>query len=119
MRHRHETYSTKRAIPIDISMDKDSYTIVADLPGFELSEISIEADFESLTIQAKRETSEDEPKKNYVHRERFATEYVRTLGFKKPVNPNEAKVNLKDGILVIYIPLAENSKTVKLVPKTN
>ena len=119
MVHRHEAYSSKRAIPIDISLDNDAYTIVADVPGFELSDISIEADFETLKIEAKREISDEEPKKNYLHRERFANEYVRSLKFSKPVNPKDAKVTLKDGILVIYIPLAENSKAVKLVPETN
>ena len=119
MVHRHEAYSSKRAIPIDISLDNDAYTIVADVPGFELSDISIEADFETLKIEAKREISDEEPKKNYLHRERFANEYVRSLKFSKPVNPKDAKVTLKDGILVIYIPLAENSRAVKLVPETN
>jgi HSP20 family protein len=119
MVHRHESYSRKRAIPIDISLDNDAYTIVADVPGFELSDISIEADFESLKIEAKRDAGEEETKKNYLHRERFVNEYLRSLKFAKPVNPKEAKVTLKDGILVVYIPLAENSKPVKLVPETN
>lgn len=119
MGRRHESYSRKRAISIDISLDNDAYTIVADLPGFDLAEISIEADFETLKINAKREIDEEAPKKNYLHRERFANEYVRSLKFSKIVNPKEAKVTLKDGILVVYIPLSENSRAVKLVPETN
>ena len=102
-------------IPIDIELTNDAYTITADVPGFSQEEIEIEANFESLTIRAKRsEDTEENSEVKYLHRERFASEFSRKIGFPKPVNPNNAKTSIKDGVLSIYMPLSENAKTVSL-----
>ena len=102
-------------IPIDIELNSEAYTITADVPGFSQEDIEIEANFEYLSIKAKRsEETEENSEVKYLHRERFATVFSRKIQFGKPVNPSNAKTSIKDGVLTVYMPLSENAKTVSL-----
>ena len=121
---------------VDVIETDESYIVKANLPGFEKDEIDIEADFETLKFTASHkeeveskelvETNDDaevtEVEKtpvNYLHRERSQVTLSRTMTFAKPINANEAKVTLENGVLEIVLPFSEKAKTVKLIPAEN
>ena len=107
------------AVPVDVVELEDSFIVQANLPGFELNELSVELDFETLKISAKKEQTEEEKETKYLHRERYTTQMARTLRFHKPVDANRTSSSFKNGVLSITIPFAEIAKTVTLVPETN
>ena len=110
--YRERTY----LIPLDLIEEKQSFLIEADLPGFTVEEIDIEASFDQLTINAERivEEVEGEVESNFIRRERLAQKLTREVHFNKPVNAAEAKVNLQNGVLTITIPIAKEAQKVKL-----
>ena len=109
------------AVPVDVVELEDSFIVQANLPGFELSELNVELDFETLKISAKKEEKEEKEEKEvkYLHRERFTKQISRTMRFHKPVDASKASSSFKNGVLTINMPFAEIAKTVTLVPENN
>ena len=115
----HRINRSTLAIPVDVIEMDDSFMVQANLPGFDLNELKVELDFETLKISAKKENTEEEKEVKYLHRERFLQEMSRTLKFHKPVDASKAKSSFKNGVLNISIPFADIAKTVTLVPEVN
>ena len=110
--YRERTY----LIPLDLIEEENSFVVEADLPGFSVEEIDIEASFDQLVISANRvvEEGEGEIEHNYIRKERIAQKLTREVHFNKPVNASEAKVSLKNGVLTIIVPIAKEAQKVKL-----
>ncbi|MEM4366788.1 MAG: Hsp20/alpha crystallin family protein [Candidatus Anstonellales archaeon] len=87
----------------DLIDNKDSYTVVFELPGFEKSEIEVNVSEGSISVKAEKKEQRGEQKKNYVYRERSASSMFRTIAFPEPVDPNSAVATYKNGILNVDI----------------
>ena len=108
-----------KSAAVDIIENADNYIVIANVPGFTKEEIEITADHESLSFSAKKAETENEEKPKYIHRERFTSTLSRTMTFAKPIEAAKSTVTLKDGVLNITLPLAENARAVKLTPQEN
>tara|TARA_B100000614_G_C14384993_1_gene427177 strand:+ start:370 stop:750 length:381 start_codon:yes stop_codon:yes gene_type:complete len=100
---------------VDIKQSKNEYTIIADLPGFEKSNINLSIDEGYLTIKANEEKVNDSNGR-YMMKERSMRNYSRT--FSLPDNALESKVSAKytNGTLSITIPKSkEINKNVKQI----
>ena len=63
----------------DIYEENNIYHIEVEAPGFEKKDIKIECKDGYLTINVKKEETEEEKNKNYIKRERIYGEYTRTF----------------------------------------
>ena len=100
---------------IDIKESENEYTIIADLPGFDKSNINLSIDEGYLTIKASEEKVDDSNGR-YMLKERNMRNYSRT--FSLPDNALDSKVSAKysNGILNITIPKSkEINKNVKQI----
>ena len=100
---------------IDIKESENEYTIIADLPGFDKSNINLSIDEGYLTIKANEEKVNDSNGR-YMLKERSLRNYSRT--FSLPDNALDSKVSAKysNGILNISIPKSkEVNKNVKQI----
>ena len=100
---------------IDIKESENEYTIIADLPGFDKSNINLSIDEGYLTIKASEEKVDDSNGR-YMLKERNMRNYSRT--FSLPDNALDSKVSAKysNGILNITIPKSkEVNKNVKQI----
>ena len=100
---------------IDIKESENEYTIIADLPGFDKSNINLSIDEGYLTIKANEEKVNDSNGR-YMLKERSMRNYSRT--FSLPDNALDSKVSAKysNGILNITIPKSkEINKNVKQI----
>ena len=100
---------------VDIKESKNEYTIIADLPGFDKSNINLSIDEGYLTIKANEEKVNDSNGR-YMLKERSLRNYSRT--FSLPDNALDSKVSAKysNGILNIAIPKSkEVNKSVKQI----
>jgi HSP20 family protein len=70
-----------------------------------------------LTISGERKHEEKLEEQDYYFHERARGSFRRQIPLPQRINPDEAKANLKDGILEIRIPKTEEVKQkVKQVP---
>ncbi len=102
--------------PIDLMENEDEYTIQVSVPGYSKDEIVVEADFERVTITAEREqvNEEENSELTYLLKERSTRKLSRSVRFRKPINPGEAKTTLENGVLTVIIPKSEEAKSVNL-----
>ncbi len=111
----------QNTMAIDLIENEDNYTIIANVPGFTKDEIEIEANFEGVKITAKKEnikeSEKDKSEVKVLHKERTYTELQRYIRLSKPIKASDSSVTLKNGVLTIVVPFADEAKSVKLSPK--
>ncbi len=88
--------------------------VTVELPGFSKADVNIEVAEDAVKISAKKTASEEEKNKNYIRRERSAQTYYRRIQLPEKVVADNAKANLKDGVLEITLPKKEPKETKKL-----
>lgn len=99
---------------VDLEDRGKDYAVSVELPGFSKADVNIEVAEDAVKISAKKTASEEEKTKNYIRRERSAQTYYRRIQLPEKVVADNAKANLKDGVLEISLPKKEPKETKKL-----
>ncbi|MBI3948746.1 MAG: Hsp20/alpha crystallin family protein [Armatimonadetes bacterium] len=95
--------------PVDISEDKDEITLAVDLPGVSQSDIDIQLEGETLIIRGER-TLPDQGEATCVRAERLSGPFMRTFTVATPVEGDKVSASYRDGVLMVSIPKAEETK---------
>lgn len=78
---------------MDISEDKDSIVIKADLPGVKQQEIDISINDNILTLKGERRKEEEVKDKSYYRIERFYGSFVRSVSLPRYVDTDKARAS--------------------------
>ncbi len=89
---------------IDIVDDKESFKVVAELPGMGEDDIQVFISEGMLVIRGSKETSSKDQGKNYLKREIGYGRYERTIALPESVDIDKAKASFKKGMLWVHIP---------------
>lgn len=87
----------------DVIDKGDSYSLEAELPGFQKEDIRIDLDKETLTIAANHKEEKKETKENYVRQERRYNSYCRSFHI-PGIRKEDISASYNDGILEITLP---------------
>lgn len=99
----------------DIIENKDNYVLKVELPGISKDDVNIEFENGVLTINGERK-EELEVKEENLHRvERCFGTFSRSFRLPKNVNDKKISAKMKDGILELTVPKAEEVKA-KAIP---
>jgi HSP20 family protein len=104
--------------PVNIYQDKDNIYLTAELPGMETSDVSIDIEQNSIQIRGERKIENENEKIFYHRRERESGSFSRKLEFKNKINTDKVSAGLKDGILKVTMPKAQESKPKKIAVNT-
>lgn len=96
--------------PVDIYETEDSIIVVAELPGVDQANISIEAQENTLTLKGERRQTQEITRRNYHRIERGYGSFQRTFTLPRSIDQRKAKAIYKDGILEITLPKVEAIK---------
>lgn len=98
------------AMPVDLKEYEDAYDLKVEIPGIKKDDIYIDINKSSIKIDAHKECEKEETdKKKKCHKTEFKYgHYSRTLYFPHDVSVKNAKADLKDGILKVYLPKIES-----------
>jgi len=108
------TYS----IPMNLSSNQDEYTITAFVPGLASESVNIQFNNGVLTVDG--EYPETQAEGQDVHLSELPVgKFSRSIEFNNPVAAEKIEANLKDGVLTLRIPKAEEAKpkTIKIATK--
>jgi HSP20 family protein len=94
---------------LDVYQDKDSFTVVVELPGLKKEEIDISLHDDVLTISGERRAHEKKGKEGF-RTERFYGSFQRTVTLPAAVDAKNVKASYQDGILKVVLPKAEEAK---------
>lgn len=92
---------------VDIRREDNKYLIEMEVPGFSAEDIDVEAHDQVLTIQGKRESTEEVKEEQYVRRERRRGQFVRRFNLPAEVSDEAITATVKDGVLHVEIPEGE------------
>jgi HSP20 family protein len=104
--------------PVDIKAEDDSFLISALLPGVKPEDLNVQVVNETVSIQGTISHDRSD-KENYLLQERPGGHFYRSLTLPDSLDSNKAEAALKDGVLNLRIPKAEEArpKTIKVVAK--
>lgn len=93
--------------PVNVYEDEKNYFVSAELPGVDIKDIKVDVKKSTLTIEGVRK-NEFEGKKNSYHlTERSFGKFSRSITIDKNIIPDKVNAKMKNGVLLITIPKAE------------
>lgn len=97
----------------------DKLLVTAEAPGVDPKDIELSVVENSLTLSGKRNGEPSGENLRYYRRERFAGQFSRTIALAEKVNPDAVKAEYKNGILIVELPKAEETRprTIKIKTK--
>lgn len=96
--------------PVNIAENDDAYTIQARVPGLAKEDITIELEGRKLTISGEHKRVEA----SYAREERATGRFERAFTFRHPLAAEKIEAVVKDGILTVTLPKAEEAKPRKI-----
>jgi len=102
---------------VNLTEDKEGYSVRAELPGLKADELNISATGNSLSISGERKIAREGQDIRYHRREREAGSFSRIVSLPGEVDSDKVDAKLKDGILTVHIPKAEVAKPKQITVK--
>ena len=96
--------------PLNISESEDAIHLRAQIPGLGMEDIELTLTDKNLVIKGERKA----PEGKYFRQERPAGAFQRVITLNVPVERDEVRATLKDGILDIVLPKADSVKPKKI-----
>lgn len=89
---------------------EDDYKIELAAPGLDKADFNLNLDQDLLTIEAKKETKDEDTNERYVKREFNFTSFKRTFTLPDTVNANDINATYENGVLSVVLPKKEEAK---------
>ncbi|MDB5826557.1 MAG: heat-shock protein Hsp20 [Variovorax sp.] len=103
-------YSDAALTPaVDVVEDSGGITLYADLPGVSKEKLNIQAESDSLTIEAELNVAVPEDLHS-THTEVALGRFRRTFRLSKELEPSKVTAKLAQGVLTLRIPKAEHAQ---------
>jgi len=114
------SFNTERILtfPMEMKSTKDEYTLTGMLPGLSADEINIQFNNGLLTIEGEYQDIHDE-NSEYLFSELPVGKFSRSIEIEEPIVSDKIEASMKDGVLTIRIPKAEEAKpkSIKIIAK--
>ena len=99
--------------PVDIYEDETGFTLTADLPGVSKERLGVKVNGDNLLIEG--DVSVPAPQDmELVYAEILASSYRRSFTLSRELDTSKIEANLKDGVLKLRIPKAEEARPRKI-----
>lgn len=95
--------------PVDVFEDETGITLTADLPGVSKERLGVKVNGDNLLIEG--DVSVPAPQEmELLYAEMLASSYRRSFTLSRELDASKIEANLKDGVLKLRIPKAEQAK---------
>jgi len=101
--------------PMDIFEKEDKIIAVLDVPGIDPNSLKIEYINRTVTISGKKTKDENQKGRHYHCIERNSGDFVRKFKVFRPVNIDDSKSMLKNGVLTVKLSLLKEEKLKPLI----
>jgi len=95
---------------INLTEDRNSYFIRAELPGVTAEDLDIQATGKNISITGERKIGSEEEGTKYHRKEREAGRFSRAIALPRDVDTGKIEAKLADGILTLVVAKAEAAK---------
>lgn len=102
---------------VDILEQADELVLFVDLPGVKANDVSVDFDRGELTVQGRRETM---PRSGRGLLQEFDPgDYYRAFLISQDVAPDKITAELKNGVLVVHLPKAQEALPRRITVQEN
>lgn len=101
---------------LNVWEDGDALFVEAETPGLKMDDIEVVVTGDELTLKGERREARNE-NVTYHRRERGVGAFSRVLRLPYSVDVDKVEANLRDGVLTIRVPKAEQARARKIVVK--
>lgn len=101
-------------LAVDVYQTKEDIFIVAPVPGVSKADLDLSIVESTLTVRGSRKGSKDIRTSDYFVQECYWGEFSRSIILPVQVKEEEAEAELKDGMLTVKVPKAEQDKVKKI-----
>lgn len=106
-----EGLNTSTWVPaVDIFETADSVVVKAELPGVSRENIDIQVRDNTLTLKGERKFEREIQDENYLRIERSYGAFHRAFSLPTVIRQDKVKAALRDGVLEVTLPKAEEAK---------
>ncbi|MDD2646545.1 MAG: Hsp20/alpha crystallin family protein [Patescibacteria group bacterium] len=98
-------------LSVDLYDGGDSLIVESTIAGVKPEDIDISVEPDLITIRGSRKRDKQINKKNYFYQECFWGGFSRTMVLPTPVKPDGVRANIKNGILTVILPKAQEKPT--------
>ena len=102
---------------VDIIENGEAFVFQADLPGVKAGDVDVSYENGVLTIAGKVQPRQPE-NQSYVWREYGVGHFYRQFTLRTPIDADNIRAELKQGVLQLYVPKAASARTRKIEIKT-
>ncbi len=95
---------------LDLSETADAFIVDAAVPGLKAEDLNITLENNILTISGEMRDEREQKERNYHRVERRFGSFQRSVSLPNTVKADEINATLKDGVLHLEIPKAEEVK---------
>jgi HSP20 family protein len=95
---------------LNIYEDENNYYVQAELPGFDIKDINLNVSKTALTIEGSRKKCAEDKDASYYINERGVGSFNRSLSINKNIDRDKVSAKMKNGILNVILPKAEEEK---------
>lgn len=88
--------------------------VIAELPGLDPKTIDVTVGNNTLTLKGSYPEAELNEEEKFIRRERFASEFVRTVELPFAVDSTKVDASYRNGLLTVTLPRAEADKPRKV-----
>lgn len=101
-------------LAVDVYQTKEDVIVVAPVPGVNKGDLDLSIVESTLTIRGTRKGSENVRTSDYFVRECYWGEFSRSIILPVQVKEEEAEAELRDGMLTVKVPKAEQDRVKKI-----
>lgn len=106
--HRHQHHQNQVHVPMDVSREEDDYVIEMIVPGLEPEALEIEIVENTVAVEGEFPAADEDI--HYLRQERPAGKFRRVVKLPKMLDVEAAQADLKQGVLTLRIPVAEEAR---------
>ena len=100
--------------PVDIFEKEDSLVLEAELPGLKKEDLDIQIENNNLTLRGERKHQMETQEQDYFRIERSYGTFVRSFSLPATIQRERITAAMKDGVLQIVLPKAEEARPKKV-----
>ncbi|MGB0757542.1 MAG: Hsp20/alpha crystallin family protein [Patescibacteria group bacterium] len=101
-------------LSVDVFQTTDEIVIKSTIAGVKPEDLDVTINNDMVTIKGKREEEKEVKEDNYFYQECYWGGFSRSIILPIEVKSEQAKAQLKNGVLTIRLPKAKKSKTVSV-----
>jgi len=95
--------------PVNVFRKGDDFVVIAEVPGIKKSDLEIQVKGNTIRVAGTKSVNYSE-KASLHRRERLVGRFDRAISIPVEIDPDQAKAECHDGILVLFLPRAERDK---------